>query len=73
MPWQDQTSTYAILPASNQADINRYVDEGLVQFITGQKSLDAESWAAFVQGLDGLNASDWEAAANQALKDKSLL
>lgn len=73
MPWQDQTSADAVPPASNQADINRYVDEGLVQFVTGQKPLTDASWNAFIQGLNNLNVSDWESAANKALQDKGLL
>jgi len=73
MPWQDQTSSYAIQPASNQADINRYIDEGLVQFMTGQKPLSASTWDAYIKGLDGLNVSDWEAKANQTLQQKGLL
>ncbi len=67
-PWQDQTASFVIQPAANQADINRYVDENLVQFITGQKALNTESWNSFIQGLDGLNVSDWEAKTNQDLK-----
>lgn len=75
MSWQDQTSGFLIQPASNQADINRYVDEHLVQFITGQMPLNDGSWNAFIKGLDegGLNVSDWEAKANQTLKDNGLL
>ncbi len=73
MPWQDQTSADAIPPASNQSDLNRYIDEGLVQFVTGQKALTATNWSAFLQGLNSLNAADWEAKANQTLKDKGLL
>ena len=72
MTWQDQTSSFAIPPAANQADINRYIDEGLIQFITGQKPLNESSWSAFIQGLDGIGVADWETAANQALKDKGL-
>ncbi|GCE05972.1 extracellular solute-binding protein [Dictyobacter aurantiacus] len=68
-PWQDQTAAFVIQPASNQADINRYVDENLVQFITGQKPLTDASWNSFIKGLDGLNVSDWEAQANKQLKD----
>lgn len=68
-PWQDQTSSFVIQPASNQADINRYIDEGLVQFITGQKPLNDGAWNAFIKGLDNLNVSDWESQANQSLKD----
>jgi putative aldouronate transport system substrate-binding protein len=72
MPWDDETREGAIQPASNQADIDRYIQEGLVQFITGQKALNSSTWAAYIQGLDGLNVSTWEAAALKNLKDKGL-
>ncbi|GHO50698.1 extracellular solute-binding protein [Ktedonospora formicarum] len=67
-PWRDQTGGFVIQPAPNQADINRYVDENLVQFITGQKALNDGSWQTFITGLDGLSVSDWETKANQDLK-----
>ena len=67
-PWQDQTAGFVIQPATNQTDINRYVDENLVQFITGQKPLNAGTWDTFIKGLDGLNVSDWETKTNQDLK-----
>jgi putative aldouronate transport system substrate-binding protein len=73
MPWQDQTSAFVILPAPNQVDINRYVDENLVQFITGQKPLNDASWNAFIQGLDGLNVSNWEANAQKSLQEQGFL
>jgi len=73
MPWKDDTMSYAIPPASNQADINRYVDEALVQFVTGQKPLTTDTWNTFVKGLDGLNVPDWEAKATQTLQQRGLL
>jgi hypothetical protein len=73
MPWQDTTSTFVIPPASNQVDINTYVNENLVQFVTGQKPLDPGTWNTFIQGLNGLGVSDWEAAAQKALQEKGLL
>lgn len=72
MPWADGTREGAIQPASNQADINRYIQEGLVQFVTGQKALNAGTWNSYIQGLDGLNVSTWEAAAQKNLRDKGL-
>lgn len=72
-PWQDQTGTFVIQPANNQADINSYVDQNLVQFITGQKPLNQGTWNTFIQGLNGLNVSDWENSANQNLKDDGFL
>jgi putative aldouronate transport system substrate-binding protein len=73
MPWTDGTREAAIQPADNQADINRYIQEGLVQFVTGQKGLDSNSWSGFIQGLDSLNVSDWEASALKNLQDKGLI
>jgi putative aldouronate transport system substrate-binding protein len=73
MSWVDGTREGAITPASNQADINRYVQEGLVQFTTGQKALNSSTWSSFVQGLDGLNVSTWEASALSDLQAKSLI
>jgi len=73
MPWADGTREGAIQPAANQADIDRYIQEGLVQFVTGQKPLNSSSWNTFVQGLDGLGVADWEAAALKNLQDKKLI
>jgi putative aldouronate transport system substrate-binding protein len=73
MPWVDGTREGAIRPAANQADINRYIQEGLVQFITGQKPLTTSSWNTYIQSLDGLGVADWEAAALKNLQDKNLL
>jgi putative aldouronate transport system substrate-binding protein len=73
MPWEDGTREAAIQPAANQADIDRYIQEGLVQFVTGQKTLNASSWSAYLQGLDSLNVSDWEASALKNLQDKGLI
>lgn len=73
MPWVDGTKDGAIQPAANQADIDRYIQEGLVQFATGQKSLTTSSWNTYTQGLSTLGVSDWEAAALKNLQDKSLI
>jgi putative aldouronate transport system substrate-binding protein len=73
MPWIDVTSTSAIPPAANQADINRFVSEGIVQFVTGQKPLTAATWSTFLKNLDSLNVSDWVSKANSTLKTKGLL
>jgi putative aldouronate transport system substrate-binding protein len=73
MPSIDVTSNFAIKTAANQGDINRYVDEGLIQFVTGQKPLNDSSWNTFVKGLDGLGVTDWENSAQQSLQEKGLL
>ncbi len=73
MPWQDQTSSFEIQPAPNQTDINTYVDQGLVQFITGQKPLTQSSWNDFINGLNSLGVPDWVTQTNQTLKSEGFL
>ncbi|HEX2911657.1 MAG TPA: ABC transporter substrate-binding protein [Chloroflexia bacterium] len=67
-PYQDATPTQVIKPPSNSADIYRYVSEGLVQFVLGQKPLDDQDWKTFINGLDGLGVSQWEASAAQDMQ-----
>jgi putative aldouronate transport system substrate-binding protein len=67
-PNQDATPTQLIRPAANTADLGRYISENLFQFALGQKPLDDQNWKAYIQGLNGLNASTWEASAKQDLQ-----
>ncbi|HET8845949.1 MAG TPA: extracellular solute-binding protein [Ktedonobacteraceae bacterium] len=73
MPWENGTKLGAIRPASNQADIDSYIEQGLVHFVTGRQTLDTGSWNSFIQGFDNVKVSDWETQAVQNLKDKGLL
>jgi putative aldouronate transport system substrate-binding protein len=68
LPYVDATPTQIIKPAANSADLSRYISEGLIQFVLGQKPLTDDNWKAYVQGLDGLGAKDWEASAKQDLQ-----
>ncbi len=72
-PNLDATAVELIKAAPNQADISRYVSEGLVQFVLGQKPLNSENWNSYVKGLDGLGVSDWEAAAKKSLQGAGFL
>jgi putative aldouronate transport system substrate-binding protein len=71
-PWVEGRGVQVILPPANAADFNRYYDEGLIQFVLGQKELNNETWAEYLAGLDALGAADYEAAAKQALTDAGL-
>jgi len=68
LPYTDATPTQIIKPAANSADLSRYISEGLIQFTLGQKPLDDANWKTFIQGLDGLNLSAWEASAKADLQ-----
>ncbi len=72
-PWVDGRGVQVILPPANAADFDRYYDEGMLQFVLGQKELNDANWAEYLQGLDALGAADYEASAKQALIDAGLL
>jgi putative aldouronate transport system substrate-binding protein len=72
-PWTDGRAVQAILPLANAADFDRFYDEGMLQFVLGQKELNEETWAEYLAGLDALGAADWEASAKQSLTDVGLL
>jgi putative aldouronate transport system substrate-binding protein len=72
-PWVDGRGIQVILPPANAADFDRYYNEGLIQFVLGQKELNDDTWAEYLAGLDSLGAEEYEAAAQQALQDAGLL
>jgi putative aldouronate transport system substrate-binding protein len=72
-PWVDGRGIQVILPPANAADFTRFYNEGLIQFVLGQKDLNDDTWAEYLAGLDGLGAADYEAAAKQSLIDAGLL
>ena len=72
-PWVDGRGIQIIPALDNAADFERFYTEGLMQFILGQKELTEESWAEYLAGLDSLGAAEWEAEAEQLLKDAGLM
>jgi putative aldouronate transport system substrate-binding protein len=66
-PWTEATGSAIINPPANAADFTRFYSENIVNFVLGAQDLNEESWAAFIEGLDGLGAADLEAAAKQDL------
>jgi putative aldouronate transport system substrate-binding protein len=72
-PWTEATGWAIINPPANAADFARFYSEGLVKFVLGQQPLNEQIWAEFVNGLDGLGAKDWEAAAKETLKTSGFL
>lgn len=61
------------LPPPN-ADLKRFYEQGVLEFLTGTRSLDKASWNAWVAEFDKLGGLDWEkagvahATANNLLK-----
>ena len=66
-PHTNIISTFLIKPASNQADLDRYINENRIQFQLGQKPITDASWKQFVDGLENLKAGDYEGASKQTL------
>lgn len=66
--WIDRSGDLVVPAAPNQADIDRYVSESLVQFVLGQRPLNDGNWKAFTDGLNGLNFAGYEKNAYAALK-----
>jgi len=71
--WIDGFAKKLIQPPANAADFDRFYNEGIIQFVLGQKELTPENWAEFLAGLDSLGAKEYEAAAQQTLSDAGLL
>lgn len=72
-PRTEATGWAIINPPSNAADFTRFYSEGLVKFVLGQQPLSEQTWTEFINGLDGLGAKDWEAAAKETLKASGFL
>ncbi|HEX2915708.1 MAG TPA: ABC transporter substrate-binding protein [Chloroflexia bacterium] len=72
-PYVDATAASIIPPAANQADINRYVSENLIQFALGQKPINDANWKSFVEGLSGLGFTDYVNQSKQILKTAGFL
>lgn len=72
-PAVDLNATLLIKPLANQADINRYLTENIVQFALGQKPINDSTWAEFVKGMNSVGVQDWEAQAKQALQQNGFL
>jgi len=71
--WVEGFAKKLIQPPDNAADFERFYNEGLLQFVLGQKELTPETWAEYLDGLDNQGAEAYEAAATQVLQDAGML
>lgn len=60
------------LPAPN-ADLKRFYEQGVLEFLTGTRKLDKAGWDAFVSEFDKLGGAEWEKAGIADAKAKNLL
>jgi len=71
--WVEGFAKKLIQPPDNAADFERFYNEGIIQFVLGQKELTPENWAEFLAGLDSLGAKEYEDAARQTLVDAGMI
>jgi putative aldouronate transport system substrate-binding protein len=72
-PYTEGTASSLIDPPSNANDFKRFYDENLVSFVLGQQTLNDQTWAAFVKGMDSLGAAAYEKAQKAKLVEAGLL
>ncbi len=71
--WINRTGDLAVKAAPNQADIERYVAENLVQFVLGQRPINDNTWGQFLGGLRNLRFEQYEQAAGKTLREAGYL
>jgi putative aldouronate transport system substrate-binding protein len=72
-PWVDVTGAGSINPASNSADLLRYMNQGVQEYVLGRRPLTKENYAEFVAGMDKLGASQWEKDAKALMAQGNYL
>jgi putative aldouronate transport system substrate-binding protein len=59
-PWMPNIGGDA-LPAPN-ADLKRFYEQGVVEFLTGKRQLTRDNWNGWVAEFDKMGGADWEKA-----------
>ncbi len=70
-PWTAAVGSDA-LPNPN-ADLKRFYEQGVVEFVTGARQLTRENWNAWVAEFDRLGGADWEKAGIAAAEAANYL
>ena len=60
------------LPTPN-ADLKRFWEQGVLEFLTGKRELTKANWDAYIAEFKKMGAADWEAAGIAAAKANNLL
>ncbi len=72
-PWTNVTGSGTIKPHPNNADLKRYINQGVQEFVLGKRPLTKENFAAFIAQMDKLGAAEWEKTARQEMDDAGYL
>lgn len=60
------------LPVPN-ADLKRFLEQGLLEFLTGKRQLTKENWTAWVEDFKKMGGADWNAEGIEYAKANGLL
>ena len=72
-PWINVTGAGTIAPSPNNADLKRYINQSVQEFVLGKTPLTKANFDAFVAQMDKLGAAAWEKAARQQMEDNGYL
>ncbi|MCX7026521.1 MAG: hypothetical protein NT061_03315 [Spirochaetes bacterium] len=72
-PWINVTGAGTIAPSPNNADLKRYINQGVQEFALGKNPLTKDGYAAFIAQMDKLGAVAWEKAAKAQMDDSGYL
>ncbi len=72
-PWTNVTGSGTIKPHPNNADLKRYINQGVQEFVLGKRPLTKENFAAFVAQMDKLGAAEWEKTARREMEEAGYL
>ena len=70
-PWTPNIGADA-LPAPN-ADLKRFYEQGVVEFLTGKRQLTRSNWNTWVTEFDRIGGRDWETAGIMAAESAGYL
>ncbi|MDR1099758.1 MAG: extracellular solute-binding protein [Treponema sp.] len=70
-PWTPNIGGDA-LPAPN-ADLKRFYEQGVVEFLTGKRQLTRDNWNGWVAEFDKMGGADWEKAGIAAAESAGYL
>lgn len=60
------------LPAPN-ADVKRFYEQGVLEFLTGRRELTKENWNAWIAQFDQIGGAEWEASGIEYARENGLL
>jgi putative aldouronate transport system substrate-binding protein len=60
------------MPQPN-ADVKRFYEQGIVEFMTGNRTLNPTEWQKFLEEFDKIGGKDWNDAGVKLAKEKNLI